>query len=132
MEIEHLRDKAYTRISTGELQQVSIARAIAQQSRLILMDEPTAHLDHGNQIKVLRIVKDLAAQGYGIVLTTHNPDQVLLLEAMVAVIDRQALFHFGNWQDILTEKLLSELYGVEMRLIEVEGIQRKICVAPKL
>jgi ABC-type cobalamin transport system ATPase subunit len=51
---------------------------------------------------------------------------------MVAVIDRQALFHFGNWQDILTEKLLSELYGVEMRLIEVEGIQRKICVAPKL
>jgi len=132
LEIEHLRDKAYTRISTGELQQVSIARAIAQQSRLILMDEPTAHLDHGNQIKVLRIVKDLAAQGYGIVLTTHNPDQVLLLEAMVAVIDRQALFHFGNWQDILTEKLLSELYGVEMRLIEVEGIQRKICVAPKL
>ena len=132
MEIGHLRDKAYTRISTGELQQVSIARAIAQQSRLILMDEPTAHLDHGNQIKVLRIVKELAAEGYGIVLTTHNPDQVLLLEAKVAVIDRQASFHFGYWQDILTEKLLSDLYGVEMRLIEVEGIERKLCVAPKL
>ncbi len=132
MEIEHLRDKAYTRISTGELQQVSIARAIAQKSRLILMDEPTAHLDHGNQIKVLRIVKNLAAEGYGIVLTTHNPDQVLLLEAMVAVIDRQAQFHFGAWQDILTEKLLGDLYGVELRLIEVEGIQRKLCVAPKL
>lgn len=132
MEIEHLRDKPYTRISTGELQQVSIARAIAQQSNLILMDEPTAHLDHGNQIKVLRIVKGLAAQGYGIVLTTHNPDQVLLLEAMVAVIDRQAHFHFGDWQDILTEQLLSDLYGVEMRLIQVEGIQRKLCIAPKL
>jgi len=132
MEIDHLRDKPYTRISTGELQQVSIARAIAQQSRLILMDEPTAHLDHGNQIKVLRIVKNLAAEGYGIVLTTHNPDQVLLLEAMVAVIDRQARFHFGEWQGILTEKLLSDLYGVEMRLIEVEGIQRKLCVAPRL
>jgi len=132
MEIDHLRDKPYTRISTGELQQVSIARAIAQQSRLILMDEPTAHLDHGNQIKVLRIVKNLAAEGYGIVLTTHNPDQVLLLEAMVAVIDRQARFHFGSWQEILTEKLLSDLYGIEMRLIEVDGIQRKLCVAPKL
>lgn len=132
MEIDHLRDKPYTRISTGELQQVSIARAIAQRSRLILMDEPTAHLDHGNQIKVLRIVKNLAAEGYGIVLTTHNPDQVLLLEAMVAVIDRQARFHFGSWQDILTEKLLSDLYGIEMRLIEVAGIQRKLCVAPKL
>jgi iron complex transport system ATP-binding protein len=132
MEIDHLRDKAYTRISTGELQQVSIARAIAQQSRLILMDEPTAHLDHGNQIKVLRLVKNLAAEGYGIVLTTHNPDQVLLLEGLVAVIDRQAQFHFGDWQDILTEKLLSDLYGVEMRLIKVDGIERKVCVAPKL
>ena len=132
MEIEHLRDKAYTRISTGELQQVSIARAIAQRSRLILMDEPTAHLDHGNQIKVLRLVKELATEGYGVVLTTHNPDQVLLLEAKVAVIDRQARFHFGDWEEILTEKLLSDLYGVEMRLIEFEGIQRKLCVAPKL
>jgi iron complex transport system ATP-binding protein len=81
---------------------------------------------------VLRLVKNLAAEGYGIVLTTHNPDQVLLLEGLVALIDRQAQFHFGDWQDILTEKLLSDLYGVEMRLIEVEGIQRKICVAPKL
>ncbi|NLC30292.1 MAG: ABC transporter ATP-binding protein [Chloroflexi bacterium] len=132
MEIDHLRDKAYTRISTGELQQVSIARAIAQQSRFILMDEPTAHLDLGNQVKVLRLVKGLAAEGYGIVLTTHNPDQVLLLEAKVAVIDRQARFHFGNWQQILTENLLSDLYGVEMRLIKVEGIQRELCVAPKL
>lgn len=132
MEIDHLRNKAYTRISTGELQQVSIARAIAQQSRFILMDEPTAHLDLGNQVKVLRLVKGLAAEGYGIVLTTHNPDQVLLLEAKVAVIDRQARFHFGNWQQILTENLLSDLYGVEMRLIKVEGIQRELCVAPKL
>ena len=132
MEIDHLRDKAYTRISTGELQQVSIARAIAQQSRFILMDEPTAHLDLGNQVKELRLVKGLAAEGYGIVLTTHNPDQVLLLEAKVAVIDRQARFHFGNWQQILTENLLSDLYGVEMRLIKVEGIQRELCVAPKL
>ena len=132
MEIDHLRNKAYTRISTGELQQVSIARAIAQQSRFILMDEPTAHLDHGNQIKVLRLVKGLASQGYGIVLTTHNPDQVLLLEAKVAVIDRQARFHFGDWQQILTENLLSDLYGVEMRIIQVEGIRRKLCVAPRL
>ena len=132
MKIEHLRDKPYTRISAGELQQVSIARAIAQQSRLILMDEPTAHLDHGNQIKVLRIIKKLASEGYGVVLTTHNPDQVLLLEAKVAVIDRQANFHFGEWEQILTEKLLSDLYGVEMRLVEVEGIERKLYVVPRL
>lgn len=87
MAISHLADKPYTRLSTGELQQVSIARAIAQKARLILMDEPTAHLDYGNQLKVLRLIKGLSAKGYAVVLTTHNPDQVLLLDA----IDRKSV-----------------------------------------
>ena len=107
MAISHLADKPYTRLSTGELQQVSIARAIAQKARLILMDEPTAHLDYGNQLKVLRLIKGLSAKGYAVVLTTHNPDQVLLLDAKTAVIDHQSLFHFGAWQDILTESCLA-------------------------
>jgi len=132
MGISHLAQKPYTRISTGELQQVSIARAIAQQSRFILMDEPTAHLDYGNQLRVLRIVKELAAKGYGIVLTTHNPDQVLLLDGKAAVIDRKANFHFGMWQDVLSEELLSDMYGVPLRLIQVEGINRMVSVAPSL
>lgn len=132
MGISHLAQKPYTRISTGELQQVSIARAIAQQSRLILMDEPTAHLDYGNQLRVLRIVKDLASRGFGIILATHNPDQVLLLDAKAAVIDRQANFHFGSWKDVLTEELISAMYGVPLRIIQVEGINRMVSVAPSL
>lgn len=132
MSISHLSQKPYTRISAGELQQVSIARAIAQQSRLILMDEPTAHLDYGNQLKVLRMIKDLAAKGYGIVLATHNPDQVLLLDAKAAVIDREANFHFGGWQDVLTEELLSNVFGVPLRLIQVEGVNRMVSIAPSL
>ena len=132
MAISHLAQKPYTRISTGELQQVSIARAIAQKARLILMDEPTAHLDYGNQLKVLRLIKDLSAKGYAVVLTTHNPDQVLLLDAKTAVIDHQSIFHFGPWQDILTEELLTAMYGVPLRLIKVEGIDRMVSVAPGL
>jgi len=132
MGISHLAEKPYTRISTGELQQVSIARAIAQKARLILMDEPTAHLDYGNQLKVLRLIKDLSAKGYGIVLTTHNPDQVLLLDAQTAIIDHQSIFHFGPWQDILTEELLSAMYGVPLRLIEVGGVDRMVSIAPSL
>lgn len=132
MEISHLAQKPYTRISTGELQQVSIARAIAQQARLILMDEPTAHLDYGNQLKVLRLIKDLSARGYAVVLTTHNPDQVLLLDSKTAVIDHHSVFHFGPWQEILTEELLSDMYGVPLRLIKVEGIHRMLSIAPGL
>lgn len=132
MAISHLADKPYTRLSTGELQQVSIARAIAQKARLILMDEPTAHLDYGNQLKVLRLIKELSAKGYAVVLTTHNPDQVLLLDAKTAVIDHQSLFHFGAWQDILTEELLSGMYGTALRLIRVEGVDRMVSVVPSL
>lgn len=132
MSISHLAQKPYTRISTGELQQVSIARAIAQKAHLILMDEPTAHLDYGNQLKVLRLIKDLSAKGYAVVLTTHNPDQVLLLDAKTAVIDHKSIFHFGAWQDILTEELITAMYGVPLRLIKVEGIDRMVSVAPGL
>ena len=132
MAISHLAQKPYTRISTGELQQVSIARAIAQKARLIMMDEPTAHLDYGNQLKVLRLIKDLSAKGYAVVIRTHNPDQVLLLDAKTAIIDQRSAFHFGSWQDIFTEELLSAMYGVPLRIIKVEGIDRMVSVAPEL
>ena len=78
MKISHLAQSIH-RISGGERQQVSIARALAQRPKVILMDEPTAHLDYGNQIKVLKIIKELAAEGYAAVITTHNPDHALLL-----------------------------------------------------
>jgi len=132
MNIAHLADKSYSRLSGGELQQVSIARAITQRAQILLMDEPTAHLDYGNQLKVLGMVKDLQALGMGIVLTTHNPDQVLILDADVAVLDRQADFHFGSLDEILTEELLSSIYQTKLKLINVAGLQRKICIAPDL
>lgn len=132
MEILHLKDKPYTQLSGGELQQVSIARALTQQSRIILMDEPTAHLDYGNQLKVLRIVKKLAKKGLTIVLTTHNPDQILLLEGKVAVFDKEANFFFGDWEDILSDSLLTSIYGTGMKIPYVEEVDRKVCVASKL
>ena len=92
MKISHLSHKAYTQISGGERQQVSIARAISQQPKIILMDEPTAHLDCGNQIKVLKIIKEMVQKGYGVVFTTHNPDQALLLKAKIAAFNKDGEF----------------------------------------
>ena len=113
------------------LEQMAISH-LAQKARLIMMDEPTAHLDYGNQLKVLRLIKDLSAKGYAVVITTHNPDQVLLLDAKTAIIDQRSAFHFGSWQDIFTEELLSAMYGVPLRIIKVEGIDRMVSVAPEL
>lgn len=132
MEISHLADKYYTQISGGERQQVSIARALTQRPRIILMDEPTAHLDYGNQIKVLRIIKRLTAEGFAAVITTHNPDHALLLKGDVAAISPAGEFTFGNSQAVISSEFLSSLYGVELHLQHIPAIGRDVCVAPAL
>lgn len=132
MKISHLAEKYYTQISGGERQQVSIARALTQRPKVILMDEPTAHLDYGNQIKVLKVIKKLAAEGYAAVITTHNPDHALLLEGEVAAINLQGQFTFGNCRAVISGEFLSSLYGVELRLCHIPGIGRDVCVAASL
>lgn len=126
--IAHLVDKYYTEISGGERQQCVIARAIAQQPRVIMFDEPTAFLDFGNQVKVLRLIKEMAEQGYAIVMTTHNPDHVLLLDDTVAVLDCNGYFNTGKTAKILSENTLSELYDTDVRLVHVAEIGRDAAV----
>ena len=132
MNIAHLAKKYYTQISGGERQQVSIARALAQRPRVILMDEPTAHLDYGNQIKVLRIIKNLAAEGYAAVITTHNPDHALLLGGEVAALNFNGQFTFGRSEAVINEEFLSSLYGVNLRLHHIPDVGRNVCVAASL
>ncbi len=131
MKISHLSHKAYTQISSGELQQVNIARAISQQPKIILMDEPTAHLDCGNQIKVLKIIKEMTEEGYGVVFTTHDPNQALLLETRVAAFDKNGRFSFGNYDEVLNRDFLRSMYGIDLHLFDIEEIGR-VCVAPGL
>jgi len=125
MKIEHLADKSFLRISGGERQQVVIARVIAQKPAFILLDEPTSHLDAGNQIKVLELLRRMADEGYGVIMTTHNPDQVLLLDGQVAALDRNGHLTFGRPEDIITEELLFNLYGTKFQLLDMD---RKVCV----
>lgn len=132
MGIEYLAEKSYMHISGGERQQAAIARVLAQKPKFIIMDEPTAHLDYGNQIKVLMIIKRLASQGFGVLLTTHDPDHALLLGGKIAVLDRNGELSFGEGNDILTEDTLSSLYAMPLKLIYEEQVKRKICVAPRL
>ena len=93
LEISYLREKTYTQISGGERQMVLIARALAQNSGLLVMDEPTANLDFGNQIHVLQSIKKLTASGLGVLMTTHNPDHAFLCCDRVILLtkDKQVL-----------------------------------------
>lgn len=123
--ITHLANKPYTEISGGERQQVVIARALAQQPSVILFDEPAAHLDFGNQIRILRLIKKMARDGYAVVMTTHNPDHVLLLNDTVAILDRNGSLKAGKAAEMMTEEAMRELYGTSIRLLYVDAIKRE-------
>ncbi|OFV69336.1 ABC transporter ATP-binding protein [Acetobacterium wieringae] len=127
--ITHLRSKAYTQISGGERQLVTIARAIAQEPDFILLDEPTAHLDFGNQIRTMKLVKKLSDRGYGIIMTTHNPDQVFFIGGRVGVLNRSGVFEIGVVDQYLSEDLLSRLYNEPVHLFYSNQLHRNICTA---
>ncbi len=128
MRITHLRDKPYTEISGGERQQVTIARVIAQQPQLILMDGPTAHLDYGNQHRTVQMIRELAEEGYALIMTTHNPDHAIILNGKVAILNREGLLGVGQAAETLSAELLSDLYGLPIKTVYDEDAGRRICV----
>lgn len=130
MKLEHLAHKSYMEISGGERQQLLIARAIVQRPKAILFDEPTAHLDYGNQHRVLKRVRQMADEGYSVIITTHNPDHALLLGDKAAVVDKYGKITQGDSKDILTEENLCRVYDTEIKLMWIEELGRTACLVP--
>lgn len=120
MGIHHLADRDYTEISGGERQMVLIARALAQNTNLLIMDEPTTHLDFGNETKVLSEVKKLAGLGYTIVMITHMPNHAFLCDDKVLAVGKDGYFTIGSPDKVLTEEVLMQLYGTDIQISDVE------------
>lgn len=115
--ITYLRDSIYTEVSGGERQMVLIARALAQQPAFLIMDEPTANLDYGNQVRVLSQIKELAASGLGIIMTSHSPDHAFLCSTKVALFLKDRTLLIGSPLEIVTEENLRQAYGVKIDII---------------
>ncbi|MCD7982488.1 MAG: ABC transporter ATP-binding protein [Clostridiales bacterium] len=116
MGIRDLKDEVYTEISGGERQLVLIARALAQQSSYILMDEPASNLDYGNQMRMLSTIRELAGQGIGICFTSHYPTHAFLAEASVLAIEGKNEMKKGSAAEIITEELLLRMYGLDAEI----------------
>ena len=120
MGVSHLAAKNFSHLSGGEQQLVLIARALAQQTHTLLMDEPTSSLDYGNQALVLKQVRALADEGYTVLISTHNPQHAIwYADRALALIDGTTAA-LGKPTQILDEALIRRLYGVEVNLVETE------------
>jgi iron complex transport system ATP-binding protein len=129
MGVSHLRDKPYTQISGGERQLVIFARVLAQQPSLLLLDEPTSHLDFGNQVRLLQLIQKLAATGLPIIMTSHFPDHAFLVSSKVALMRKGEFIDLGVPDRVINDVNLEKVYDIKVKVVNLDsGINRKICV----
>ncbi|WP_457752792.1 ABC transporter ATP-binding protein [Thermococcus sp.] len=122
--MERFKDKPYTQLSGGQLQLVLIARALVQEPKVLLLDEPTAHLDFKNQVKVLGIVKRLAKEeSISAVMTLHDPNLASLYSDRIALVKEGRIRALGKPNEILKEEILEEVYGVPIYILEFNGFR---------
>ncbi|MCF0136968.1 MAG: ABC transporter ATP-binding protein [Oscillospiraceae bacterium] len=125
--ISELADKSYGGISGGELRLVLLARALCQGSPLMLMDEPTAHLDYRNELRFLETVRSLAIEdGKAVLISTHSPVHAFYFASRgvptgAIFLKKGAVAARGEPDDIITAELLEEVYGVRARILESDG-----------
>lgn len=120
--IAPLADRGIRRISGGERQLALIARALAQQARILLMDEPAANLDYGNQFRLLQQVRRLTEQGYTVLLSTHDPEHALRFATHVLALHGGTVAACGPVEEMLTEELLHTLYRIPLTVAQVPVI----------
>ena len=130
--ISHMSNCLYNELSGGQKQMVLLARALAQDAKILIMDEPTANLDYSNQVKMLETIKQLVQEGYGILMTSHFPDHAFLTESRVILMKGGEKLYDGNPNEVITSEILTNLYqtSVEVSEINIKAYEKsiKVCV----
>jgi len=117
----HLNGRAITTLSGGERQLALVARALAQQPRLLLLDEPTSHLDLANKARLLKLMQELAARGVTLLLTTHEPDVAAAIATHLVLMRDGQVYQTGPLPQVFTAEHLSATYNVPVKVTQVDG-----------
>lgn len=128
--ISHLWDRGCGKISGGERQLALLARALIQDARVLIMDEPTANLDYGNRFRVMERIGALRKGGYTIIFSTHEPNQAFQYATKVLALKDGAILTLGEPEAVLTEETLAALYGIGVHVgtMEVGGTSRRVSI----
>jgi len=125
LNISHLANKQFTKLSGGERQLVLIARALCQDAKILIMDEPTSSLDFRNQQLVLHTIKQLAKANKTIIFTTHSPQEPFILSTKVLLMSNGKITKFGRPNDVLTKEFLEDVFNTPIEIIKVND--RRLC-----
>jgi iron complex transport system ATP-binding protein len=125
--IAALAPRDWLRISGGERQLALIARALAQEARLLVLDEPTANLDYGNQLRVLAQLRRLATLGLAVIFSTHHPEQAFACATQAALLQGGRLIRIGTPEATITSETMKLIYNVDVDIVDL-GPQMKACV----
>lgn len=126
--IHNLAEYPYNELSGGEQQKVSIARALVQKPDIVILDEPTNHLDYGSQLKILNRIKRLSEKGFSIIITSHMPDHVLMLNQKTALLKGDGSFVVGSSEELITEETMRMLYNIKVHVFYDSTLGRKVCM----
>ena len=126
LNISDLAGRGYLDISGGERQLVLIARAMLQDAKILIMDEPTSNLDYGNQIRVMQKIQKLSKEGYIVILSTHNPQHSLIFCDKALILKNGKVISYGDTKDTVKADVLKKIYKIDIDIKEVDGVQ--ICM----
>lgn len=113
VDVAHLRKRSFTQLSGGERRRVLLARALATEAKLILLDEPTASLDIRHALSFHELLRELAASGYCILTVLHRLDDAARFTDRAILVKDGRLTHQGATTDVISAGPIREVYGVE-------------------
>jgi iron complex transport system ATP-binding protein len=118
--IGRLTDRPFSVLSGGERRLALMARAVVQDAPVLMLDEPTSALDFGNEARVLEVICELAEAGHTVLMTTHQPSHALLCADQAVLFRDGRIVADGPADRVVTGTELSELYGIEVRVLTSE------------
>ena len=120
--ISHLENRSIPALSGGELQLVLLARALCQQPRILLLDEPTSHLDLANRNVTLQIMDRLRSAGTTIIFSTHDPEAASLIADKLVLMRAGQVLDAGSMDEVFTTEKLSSTYGTPVVVVQIDGL----------
>lgn len=113
IDIESIKDNQFDKLSDGQKQRVMLARAICQNPKMIILDEPTSFLDIGYKIEIMTMLRKLASSGIAVLMTMHDLDIAKKVSDKVISIKNGRVDRIGTAEELFNDKYLCELFDVE-------------------